>query len=139
MFHYFKSKTAIRKKSYKKGFNKARKKRDDYWKGKIKEIKAEAEELLNEKSEEIKWRDKEIKKIKNTLDDLKDMIGKIRFRFIQIGQSKQSEFLEKAKENQETQRIVDEFESLYREANRKIKPVEKKIDNYNMHKIKRIV
>ena len=136
MFHYFKSKTAIRKKSYKKGFNKARKKRDDHWKGKIKEIRAEANEIINEKIDEIKWRDKEIKKIKHSLDDFQDFITNLRFQISKIGQSKHLQMLEMAKEDQEVQRNVDEFENLYRKFNKKHNNTDNKIDNYQIQKIK---
>lgn len=136
MFNYFKSKTKIKKDSFEQGYKKAKKIRDDHWRGKINKLKTEAEELINEKIEEIKWRDKEIKKIKNSLDDFQDFITDLRFQISQIGQSKHLQLLEIAKEDQEVQRNVDEFESLYRKFNRKHNNTENKIDNYQIQKIK---
>ncbi len=136
MFKYFKSKSRAINEAFEQGYKKSKKSRDRYWRTKNKKLKTEATNIINEKIEEIKWRDKEIKKIMGKLDDFKDIIAKTRFIAVQIEQSKNKNILQLTREQQEVQIHIDEIESLYRLTNKKYKPIQNKVDNYNIQKIK---
>ena len=135
MFHYFKSKTAIKKDSFEQGFKKAKKSRDNYWKGKIKKLKIEVTGMINEKKAEINWRDKRIAKIEDQLDKFVNIIAHTRFTMIQIKEVKTVEIMQILEMKQEIEKHSDDMESLFRETKKAEKQVKNEIDNYNIKKI----
>ncbi len=131
---YFRDINTLNQMYYDKGKEKGTRQRDAFWTKKIETIKAEAVKTIKEKNEAIAWRDKKIKYIENTLSNFKKIISRTRFLAIQSGEIENTKFLEAAKENKIIQNGVDEIESLYREVDRKAKPIEKKIEKYNIEK-----